>query len=361
MKTKQLNKKPSGSLDNLEDAPLEDSTAYSPQRNGYSFPTTRLRRNRQSSWSREMVSENALNIRDLIWPGFVIEGRGEEEAIPSMPGVKRYSIDKMVEQAKFARDLSIPAIALFPVVPPELKSVSGNEALNPKNLICRCVREVKDAVPEIGIISDIALDPYTSHGHDGIVQDGEILNDETVELLAQQALIQAETGVDILAPSDMMDGRIGRIRAALDQNGFQNKQILSYAAKYASAFYGPFRDAVQSKGCLKGDKASYQMDPANSREALREVELDIQEGADMVMIKPGLPYLDIIRDVKQTFNIPTLAYNVSGEYTMLKMACENGALDAEKTMLEMLICFKRAGADGILTYFAIDAAKALNK
>ena len=324
------------------------------------FPATRMRRNRKASWTRDLVRENSLQINDLIWPTFVIEGSGLTEDVPSMPGVQRFTIDKIIEQAKHAYSLGLPAIAIFPVTPAHLKDPFGREAINPDNLICRCVREVKDAVPDIGVISDIALDPYTDHGHDGLLEDGEILNDPTLEVLAEQALVQARAGVDVLAPSDMMDGRIGAIRNALDQNGHENTQILSYAVKYASSFYGPFRDAVQSGGFLKGDKSTYQMDPANSREALREVELDLAEGADMVMIKPGLPYLDIVSAVKSNFQVPTLAYNVSGEYAMLKLAADNGCLDFQKAMMETLICFKRAGADSILSYFALEAAKTLD-
>lgn len=325
-----------------------------------SFPSTRMRRNRQNGWSRSLVAENALHVDDLIWPSFVIEGQNEEEIIPSMPGVKRYSIDKMVAQAKHAYSLGIPAIALFPITRPELKTADGKEAMNPDNLICRAMREIKSAVPDIGIIADVALDPYTSHGHDGIVEDGQILNDPSLEILTQQAIVQAQAGADVIAPSDMMDGRIGTIRRELDAQGLENTLLMSYAAKYASAYYGPFRDAVQSGGYLKGDKKTYQMDPANTYEAIREVALDINEGADMVMVKPGLPYLDVVSNVKREFQVPTFAYNVSGEYAMVKFAAENGCLDAQKAMMEMLLCFKRAGADGILTYFSIEAAEILN-
>jgi porphobilinogen synthase len=317
---------------------------------------TRLRRNRSAGWLREMVAENRLSVRDLIWPLFVIEGKGRTEEIKTMPGIRRFSIDLLVDQAKAAADAGIPALALFPVTPAELKNAEGSEAWNPDNLMCRAIAEIKAKVPGIGLIADVALDPYTSHGHDGLMDGERILNDETVEVLCRQALVQAQAGVDIIAPSDMMDGRIGAIRDTLDANGLADVKIMSYAAKYASAFYGPFRDAVGSGGLLKGDKKTYQMNPANSDEALRETALDIEEGADMVMVKPGLPYLDIIRRVKDEFALPTFAYNVSGEYAMLKFAAQAGGLDYEKAMMEMLLCFKRAGADGILTYAAYDAA-----
>jgi porphobilinogen synthase len=317
---------------------------------------TRLRRNRSVGWLREMVAENRLSVRDLIWPLFVIEGKGRTEEIKTMPGIRRFSIDLLVDQARAAADAGIPALALFPVTPAELKNAEGSEAWNPDNLMCRAIAEIKAKVPGIGLIADVALDPYTSHGHDGLMDGERILNDETVEVLCRQALVQAQAGVDIIAPSDMMDGRIGAIRDTLDANGLAGVKIMSYAAKYASAFYGPFRDAVGSGGLLKGDKKTYQMNPANSDEALRETALDIEEGADMVMVKPGLPYLDIIRRVKDEFALPTFAYNVSGEYAMLKFAAQAGGLDYEKAMMEMLLCFKRAGADGILTYAAYDAA-----
>jgi porphobilinogen synthase len=317
---------------------------------------TRLRRNRSVGWLREMVAENRLSVRDLIWPLFVIEGKGRTEEIKTMPGIRRFSIDLLVDQARAAADAGIPALALFPVTPAQLKDAQGSEAWNPDNLMCRAIAEIKAKVPGIGLIADVALDPYTSHGHDGLMDGERILNDETVEVLCRQALMQAQAGVDIIAPSDMMDGRIGAIRDTLDANGLADVKIMSYAAKYASAFYGPFRDAVGSGGLLKGDKKTYQMNPANSDEALRETALDIEEGADMVMVKPGLPYLDIIRRVKDEFALPTFAYNVSGEYAMLKFAAQAGGLDYEKAMMEMLLCFKRAGADGILTYAAYDAA-----
>ncbi len=320
----------------------------------------RPRRNRVDAWTRNLVRENTLSVHDLIWPLFVIEGTNAEEAIPSMPGVSRGTIDKTIEKAKQASDLGIPALALFPVLDKSLKTPDGREAANPDNLICRAIAEIKAAVPDIGLIADVALDPFTSHGHDGLVDDqGYILNDETVEILCQQALVQAQAGVDIIAPSDMMDGRVAAIRDVLDDHNLIRTRIMAYSAKYASAFYGPFRDAVQSGGLLKGDKKTYQMDPANSDEALREVALDIQEGADMVMVKPGLPYLDIIRRVKDEFSVPTFAYHVSGEYAMAKAAAANGWLDGDAIIMEMLLSFKRAGADGILTYAALDVAKQL--
>ncbi|HEY8189591.1 MAG TPA: porphobilinogen synthase [Micavibrio sp.] len=323
---------------------------------------TRMRRNRTDAWVRAMVAENTLSAADLIWPLFIIEGDNQRDPIKSMPGIDRLSIDLIVKAVQEAKDHGIPAIALFPVTPANLKTPDGAEAWNPNNLICRAIRAIKQAVPDIGIIADAALDPYTSHGHDGLLSaDGKIMNDETVEILCKQSLAQAEAGADIIAPSDMMDGRIGAIRDALDDNGYQDVKIMSYAAKYASAFYGPFRDAVGSGGVLKGDKKTYQMDPANSDEALREVALDLDEGADMVMVKPGMPYLDIIYRVKTEFRVPTFAYNVSGEYAMIRFAAENGALDYKKTLMEMLLAFKRAGADGILTYAALDAAKLLVK
>ncbi|MEC7701330.1 MAG: porphobilinogen synthase [Pseudomonadota bacterium] len=321
----------------------------------------RPRRNRVNAWTRNLVREHTLSTHDLVWPLFVIDGKGEEESIPSMPRVLRGSIDKTIEKAKQARDLGIPALALFPVIDKGLKTPDGKEATNPDNLICRAIAEIKAAVPDIGLIADVALDPFTSHGHDGLVDGtGYILNDETVDILCQQALVQAQAGVDIIAPSDMMDGRVGAIRDTLDSHGLIRTSIMAYSAKYASAFYGPFRDAVQSGGLLKGDKKTYQMDPANSDEALREVALDIEEGADMVMVKPGLPYLDIIRRVKDEFCVPTFAYHVSGEYAMAKAAAANGWLDGDAIIMEMLLSFKRAGADGILTYAALDVAKTLN-
>ncbi len=323
------------------------------------YPQTRMRRNRRSGWSRRMVRENTLSVDDLIWPVFICEGEDKREKIPSMPGVERLSVDQAAYAAAEAHELGIPAIALFPYTPAEKRTGDGSEAFNSGNLINRASRTIKAAVPDLGIITDVALDPYTSHGHDGLLKDGKILNDETVELLVKQAIVQAEAGADIIAPSDMMDGRIGAIRAGLDKAGFQDVQIMAYAAKYASAFYGPFRDAVGSAKTLSGDKKTYQMDPANTDEALREVALDITEGADMVMVKPGMPYLDIVRRVKEAFNVPTFAYQVSGEYAMLQAAGQNGWLDLDAVMMESLIAFKRAGANGILTYFAPMAARLL--
>ena len=323
------------------------------------FPATRMRRNRRGAWSRRLVRERSLTVDDLIWPIFVIEGARAKTAVDSMPGVDRVSIHLAVKSAEEAAALGIPAIALFPNTDPSMRDDAASEATNPGNLVCRAVRAIKKAVPEIGIICDVALDPYTSHGHDGLLTGGEIDNDRTIEVLVEQALVQAEAGCDILAPSDMMDGRIGVIRAALEANGFATTQILAYAAKYASAFYGPFRDAVGSGARLKGDKLTYQMDPANGDEALREVALDIAEGADMVMVKPGLAYLDIVWRVKESFRMPTFVYQVSGEYSMLMAAAERGWLDKDKVMMESLLSCKRAGADAILTYFARDAAKLL--
>ena len=327
------------------------------------YPTTRMRRVRQHDWSRRLVTEHRLNVSDLIWPVFVQEGNQQRTPVTSMPGVDRLSIDLLTEAAKEARDLGIPAIALFPETNPDTKSDDAAEAYNSGNLICRTVKQLKSAVPDIGIICDVALDPFTSHGQDGLVRDGVVVNDETLEVLCKQAIAQATAGCDVIAPSDMMDGRIGAIRNALDVAGFQDVMILAYAAKYASAFYGPFRDAIGSAGNLSGGnvqgggKHTYQMNPANSKVALKEVALDIAEGADMVMVKPGMPYLDIVRDVKQTFQVPTFAYQVSGEYAMLCAAFENGWLDRNAAMMESLLAFKRAGADGVLTYFAIEAAK----
>lgn len=328
---------------------------------GPGFPATRMRRNRRTDWSRRLVRQTSLSTDDLIWPIFLIEGAHARTPVAAMPGVEQLSVDLAVKAAEEAAALGIPAIALFPHIDPSLRDEAASEAVNPGNLVCRAVRAIKAAVPEIGIVCDVALDPYTTHAHDGLLIGGEIDNDRTVEILIQQALIQAEAGCDILAPSDMMDGRIGAIRAALESNGFVNTQLLAYAAKYASAFYGPFRDAVGSAGRLKGDKLSYQMDAANGDEALREVALDIAEGADMVMVKPGLAYLDIVWRVKETFRVPTFVYQVSGEYTMLVAAAERGWLDRERVILESLMAFKRAGADAILTYFAREAAKLLKR
>ncbi len=324
-----------------------------------SYPTTRMRRNRRDESARRLVAENRLSVDDLIWPIFVVEGKRQRQPVASMPGVDRLSIDLTVQAVREAAELGIPAIALFPNIESERKNETGSEAINPDNLVCRAISAVKEAVPQVMVVCDVALDPFTSHGHDGVMDGDEILNDETIEVLCRQAIVQAKAGCDTIAPSDMMDGRIGAIRTALDADGFQNTRILAYAAKYASAFYGPFRDAVGSKAALKGDKRTYQMDPANSDEALREVALDLAEGADMVMIKPGLPYLDIIRRVKDTFGMPTYAYNVSGEYAMLKAAAEQGWLDWDKIILEVLTGFKRAGADGILTYAALEMAREL--
>jgi porphobilinogen synthase len=326
-----------------------------------SYPATRLRRNRRYDWSRRMMAENVLTPVDLIWTVFVRPGKGEAEPVASMPGVDRVSVDVLAERAREAFDLGIPALAVFPQIPPELKTPDGDEALNPNNLVCEAVRAVKNAVPEMGVICDVALDPYTSHGQDGLVRDNFVVNDETVEVLCRQALNQVAAGCDVIAPSDMMDGRIGALRKALDAAGHEETLLLSYAAKYASVFYGPFRDAIGSATSLaQGDKRTYQMDPANSDEALREVALDIKEGADMVMIKPGMPYLDIVRRVKESFSLPTYVYQVSGEYAMLMAAGERGWLDGERAIMESLLGFKRAGADGILTYAAIRAAKTLN-
>ena len=323
------------------------------------FPAMRPRRNRADDWTRRLVRENTLTTDDLIWAAFVCEGAQVRSPVASMPGVERLSADLMQEAAREARDLGIPAIALFPEVDPAAKSEDGAEALNPDNLMCRAIRAVKDAVPDIGIITDVALDPYTTHGQDGLLVDGTILNDETLDVLTGQALNQARAGADIIAPSDMMDGRVGRIRTALDEEDHQLVRIMAYAAKYASAFYGPFREALGSAAVLSGDKKTYQMDPSNSDEALREVALDLAEGADMVMVKPGLPYLDIVRRVKDTFAVPTFAYQVSGEYAMIKAAAQNGWLDNDKAILESLTAFKRAGCDGVLSYAAVEAARLL--
>ncbi|MFP4098467.1 MAG: porphobilinogen synthase [Alphaproteobacteria bacterium] len=321
-----------------------------------SYPAKRPRRLRCAPWIRSLVEENTLSVSDLIWPVFVIDGENERETIHSMPGVYRYTIDLLIEEVKKARDLGIPAIAPFPITAPEKKTDDGQEAWNDGNLMCRAISAVKAAVPEVGIITDVALDPYTSHGHDGLLKNGVILNDETLDVLCKQALVQAQAGADTIAPSDMMDGRIGVIRFSLDSNNLQHISIMSYAAKYASAFYGPFRDAVCSSGFLKGDKKTYQMNPANSEEALQEVAMDLHEGADMVMIKPGLPYLDIVRRVRDTFQAPTFAYHVSGEYAMLRAACDHGWLDYDKAIVEIAVAFKRAGCDGVLTYAAPDIA-----
>jgi porphobilinogen synthase len=322
------------------------------------YPQVRLRRLRRSPWLRRLVAENRLSVDDLIWPVFVIEEANKREPIASMPGVERLSIEHLVEAVGEAKALGISAIALFPVTPPGKKTADGREATNRGNLICRAIRSVKRAQPEIGIICDVALDPYTSHGHDGLLKDGAILNDETIAVLCQQAIVQAEAGCDVVAPSDMMDGRIGEIRKALDAANFAHVSILAYSVKYASAFYGPFREAVGSKSSLgNGDKRTYQMDSANSDEGLREAALDLREGADMIMVKPGMPYLDVIRRVKDAFGAPTFAYQVSGEYSMIALAAEQGLFDRKAAVLESLVAFKRAGADAILTYFAKEAAQ----
>lgn len=325
------------------------------------YPTSRMRRTRSNDNIRRLVAETRLGPQDFIWPLFIKDGEALREPVASMPGVERLSVDQVADEARRAEDLGIPAIALFPMTDPAKKDATGSEALNPENLVCRATRAVREACPEMVILCDAALDPYTDHGHDGVLRDGTILNDETVELLKRQAVLQAEAGCDTISPSDMMDGRIGAIRAALDAAGHQEVRIISYAAKYASAFYGPFREAVGSAAALVGDKRTYQMDPANTDEALREVAKDLDEGADMVMVKPGMPYLDIVRRVKDAFGAPTYAYHVSGEYAMLMGAIENGWLDRERTILETLLCFKRAGADGVLTYFAREAAEILTR
>ncbi|MDI9847279.1 porphobilinogen synthase [Rhodoblastus sp. 17X3] len=323
--------------------------------------THRPRRNRKADWARRLVRENVLTTNDLIWPIFVVEGENVRTPVASMPDVERLSVDQAVVAAQRAVELSIPALALFPFTDPSLRDPNGSEALNPENLVCRATRAIKQAFPQIGVITDVALDPYTSHGHDGVMEGETILNDESVAILVEQSLNQARAGADVIAPSDMMDGRVAAIRAALDGEGFLDVQIMAYAAKYASAFYGPFRDAIGTKAVLVGDKRTYQMDPANSDEALREVADDLDQGADMVMVKPGLPYLDIIYRVKDRFAAPTFAYQVSGEYAMIMAAARNGWLDGEKAMMESLLAFKRAGADGILTYFAPKAAEMLKK
>jgi porphobilinogen synthase len=322
-----------------------------------------MRRNRRDAWTRRLVAENALTTDDLIWPVFVMEGRDAETPVASMPGQVRVTVDRVAKHVEGAAKLGIPAIAIFPATPAEAKDAEGTEALNPDNLICRAARELKRAFPEVGLVGDVALDPYTSHGHDGVIRDTRtgpyVHNDDSVSVLVRQALNQAEAGIDVIAPSDMMDGRVGAIRRALDAGGFIDTRIMSYAAKYASAFYGPFREALGSAQALVGDKKTYQMDPANSDEAMREVALDLAEGADMVMVKPGMPYLDIVRRVKERFGVPTFAYQVSGEYAMITAAANNGWLDRERAMMESLLAFKRAGANGVLTYFAPEAARLL--
>ncbi len=324
------------------------------------FPATRLRRNRADSWTRRLVAETALTVDDLIWPVFVIEGSGTMTEVASMPGVRRVTLDRLAAHVEPAARLGVPMAALFPMTPAELKDADGTEAVNPENLICRAASLLKREFPEMGLLGDVALDLYTTHGHDGVLRDGWVANDESVAVLARQAVVQAQAGVDVVGPSDMMDGRVGAIRSALDTAGLDRTRIMSYAAKYASAFYGPYRDAVGSAR-LNGDKKTYQMDPANSDEALREVEMDLLEGADMVMVKPGMPYLDILRRVHERFGVPTFAYQVSGEYSMIMAAVERGWIDHDKAMMESLIAFKRAGAAGVLTYFALDAARLLQR
>ena len=321
----------------------------------------RPRRNRKAEWTRRLVRESVLTADDLIWPLFLVDGSKKRMPVASMPGVERLTVDEAVRDAERAAKLAIPCLALFPYTDPVLRDQDGSEALNPENLVCRAIRAIKKAVPELGILCDVALDPYTSHGHDGLLLGDAIANDETVEVLVKQALVEAEAGCDIIAPSDMMDGRVEAIRAALDQADLIDVSIMAYAAKYASAFYGPFRDAVGSSATLTGDKRTYQMDPANTDEALREVALDISEGADMVMVKPGMPYLDILRRITDAFAVPTFAYQVSGEYSMIMAAVQNGWLDGEKAMMESLIAFKRAGACGVLSYFAPRVAEKLNR
>ena len=345
--------------------PIESRTRFTPVETNPAVEdeqldlSVRMRRNRRSEWARRMVREHVLTTDDLIWPMFVMDGTNARTPVPSMPGVERLSVDEIAREAARAAKLNIPCIALFPYTDPKLRDETGSEALNPDNLVCRAIRAIKNEVPEIGVLCDVALDPFTSHGHDGLLRDGVILNDETVAVLVKQALVQAEAGCDIIAPSDMMDGRVGAIRKTLDAAKFTDVSIMSYAAKYASAFYGPFRDAVGSAKTLTGDKRTYQMDFGNSDEALREVALDIEEGADMIMVKPGLPYLDIAQRVKEIFGMPTFAYQVSGEYAMIMAAAQNGWLDGEKAMWESLTAFKRAGCDGVLTYFAPKVAQQL--
>jgi porphobilinogen synthase len=326
------------------------------------FPYLRMRRGRVAPWMRAMLAEHRLHPSDFIWPLFICEGEDCEEPIGALPGVSRWSVDRIVGRVRLAAEVGIPCVALFPNTPEHLRTEDAREALNKDNLICRAVRAIKEAVPEIGVLTDVALDPYTAHGHDGLVDArGYVINDDTVKVLTDQALVQAEAGADIVAPSDMMDGRVAAIREALEGAGHQNVAIMAYAAKYASAFYGPFREAVGSKGRLKGDKRGYQMDPANVDEALREVELDLAEGADMVMVKPGLPYLDVVTRVKDAFGVPTFVYQVSGEYAMIEHAAAAGAGDRDALILETLMAFKRAGATGVLTYHALDAARLINE
>jgi porphobilinogen synthase len=323
------------------------------------FPAIRMRRNRRDGWTRRLVAENTLSVDDLIWPIFIIEGKGLTTPVGSMPGVDRVTLDRLVAHVAPVAELGVPAVALFPATPADKKDPEGTESGNPENLMCNAARLLKQAFPDLGLVGDVALDPYTDHGHDGVIRDGYVANDESVAILVRQALNQARAGIDVIAPSDMMDGRVGAIRTALDDAGLIDTRIMSYAAKYASAFYGPFRDALGSGGVLRGDKRTYQMDPANTDEALREVEMDLAEGADMVMVKPGLPYLDVVHRVRARFGVPTFAYQVSGEYAMIMAAVRNGWLDHHKAMLESLMAFKRAGANGVLTYFAPEAARLL--
>ena len=325
------------------------------------FPQSRPRRNRHDTWTRRLVAEHRLAVDDLIWPVFVRDGRDMLEDVSSMPGVQRATLDRLAAHVAPAVDLGIPAVALFPATPAHRKDAEGTESGNPENLICSAARLLKREFPALGLVGDVALDPYTDHGHDGVLRAGYVANDETLAVLTRQAVVQAQAGIDVIAPSDMMDGRVGAIRAALDAAGLIHTRIMSYAAKYASAFYGPFREAVGSGSALKGDKRTYQMDPANSDEALREVAMDLDEGADMVLVKPGLPYLDIVRRVHERFGVPTFAYQVSGEYAMIMAAVERGWLDRDRAMLESLLAFKRAGAAGVLTYFAPDAARLLRR
>ena len=325
------------------------------------YPETRLRRNRRDDWTRRLVAETRLSVDDLIWPVFLIEGEGRATDVESMPGVQRVTLDRLAAHVAPAADLGIPAVALFPNVPPGRKDAEGSEALDPDNLMCRAARLLKREYPQVGLVGDVALDCYTSHGHDGVIREGYVHNDDSVAVLAQQAVNQARAGIDVIAPSDMMDGRVGAIRSALDAAGLVDTRIMSYAVKYASAFYGPFRDAVGTGGALKGDKKTYQMDPANTDEAMREVAQDLAEGADMVMVKPGMPYLDVVRRVHERFGVPTFAYQVSGEYAMIAGAAERGWIDGERAMMESLIGFKRAGAAGVLTYFAVAAARLMRR
>ncbi len=325
------------------------------------YPAGRPRRLRRDAWTRRLVAEHRLSVDDLIWPIFVIEGAGLTVPVAAMPGVDRVSLDRLEGHVAEAARLGIPAVALFPATPPAKKDSEGTEALNPENLMCSAARILKKAFPDLGLIGDVALDPYTDHGHDGVIRDGYVANDETLAILTRQSVNQARAGIDVVAPSDMMDGRVGAIRAALDEAGLIHTSIMSYAAKYASAFYGPFRDALGSASSLVGDKKTYQMDAANADEAMREVAADLREGADMVMVKPGMPYLDIVRRVADRFEVPTFAYQVSGEYSMMVAAVERGWMDRERAMLESLLGFKRAGADGVLTYFAVEAARAIRK